>query len=254
MCPYNPVVIPAQAGIQEGGDAVINGWQVLLDSALGCRVCCHSRCAGMYCLNHWIPAFAGMTEELWPRICRAWQEDCRGSDRLFSVFVVIPAKAGIHAHRDVGDRAASATSRRGGSNSPRPSFQTRLYRLHPCRRPLEGCPPGRGGRAASGTSGRRLQGCTPAWMQVVERRREQAAEVVPIPLLWRGARQGGVVERHLEQAAREGAAGLMNTYRCQAGQTRPITNSPPFTPLPRSPATRHNPPCHCPTAVSAQAS
>ena len=51
----------------------------------------------------------------------------------------------------------------------------------------------------------RLQGCTPAWMQVVERRleqaaevverrREQAAEVFPIPLLWRGARQGGVVE------------------------------------------------------------
>ena len=41
----------------------------------------------------------------------------------------------------------------------------------------------------------------PAWMQVVERRREQAAEVVPIPLLWRGARQGGVVEPRLEQAA-----------------------------------------------------
>ena len=32
----------------------------------------------------------------------------------------------------------------------------------------------------------RLQGCTPAWMQVVERRREQAAEVV---------------ERRLERAA-----------------------------------------------------
>ena len=30
---------------------------------------------------------------------------------------------------------------------------------------------------------------------VVERRREQAAEMVPIPLLWRGARQGGVVAR-----------------------------------------------------------
>ena len=30
---------------------------------------------------------------------------------------------------------------------------------------------------------------------------EQAAEVVPIPLLWRGARQGGVVEPRLEQAA-----------------------------------------------------
>ena len=38
-------------------------------------------------------------------------------------------------------------------------------------------------------------------MQVVERRWEQAAEVVPIPLLWRGARKGGVVEPRLEQAA-----------------------------------------------------
>ena len=47
----------------------------------------------------------------------------------------------------------------------------------------------------------RLPGCTPAWMQMVERRREQAAEVVPVPLLWRGARQGGVVEPRLEQAA-----------------------------------------------------
>ena len=36
---------------------------------------------------------------------------------------------------------------------------------------------------------------------MVEPRREQAAEVVPIPLLWRGARQGGVVESRLEPAA-----------------------------------------------------
>ena len=42
---------------------------------------------------------------------------------------------------------------------------------------------------------------TPAWIQVVERQREQAAEVVPVPLLWRGARQGGVVELRLEPAA-----------------------------------------------------
>ena len=39
-----------------------------------------------------------------------------------------------------------------------------------------------GDRAASGTKA-----------EVVERRWEQAAEVVPIPRLWRGARQGGVV-------------------------------------------------------------
>ena len=39
---------------------------------------------------------------------------------------------------------------------------------------------------------------------VVERRREQAAEAVPIPLLWRGARQGGVVARQGEVVARQG--------------------------------------------------
>ena len=38
---------------------------------------------------------------------------------------------------------------------------------------------------------------------MVERRWEQAAEVVPIPLLWRGARQGGVVKQRLERAAEE---------------------------------------------------
>ena len=47
-----------------------------------------------------------------------------------------------------------------------------------------------GGRAASETEA-----------EVVERRREQAAEGVPIPLLWRGARQGGVVAPRLEPAA-----------------------------------------------------
>ena len=84
---------------------------------------------------------------------------------------VIPAKAGIHAYRDVGGRAASGTGRRGkrgyggegmagfigwrvGCRScchsryagmawlnhwiPRPSFQTRLYHLHPCRRACAG--------------------------------------------------------------------------------------------------------------------
>ena len=44
-------------------------------------------------------------------------------------------------------------------------------------------------------------------MQVVEPRRERAAEVVPIPLLWRGARQGGVVEPRLPAAGRSGTSG-----------------------------------------------
>ena len=80
--------------------------------------------AGMYCLNHWIPARAGMTEGPRPGICRAWQGGCR----------------------DVTDFFLSSSS-----------FQRRLE-------------------------------STPAWMQVVERRREQAAE--------------------------EGAAGSMNKRRC----------------------------------------
>ena len=33
------------------------------DGPLGCYACgCHSRYTGMACLNHWIPACAGMTE------------------------------------------------------------------------------------------------------------------------------------------------------------------------------------------------
>ena len=52
----------------------------------------------------------------------------------------------------------------------------------PCRHSSEGRNP-------------RLQGCTPAWMQVVERRLEQAAEVV---------------ERRLEQAAEEGGFAVLN--------------------------------------------
>ena len=40
---------------------MVKGWQVLPDGALSCRVCCHSRCAGMDDINHWIPVFAGMT-------------------------------------------------------------------------------------------------------------------------------------------------------------------------------------------------
>ena len=33
------------------------------------RACCHSSYAGMYSLNHWIPAFAGMTQGVAPGFC-----------------------------------------------------------------------------------------------------------------------------------------------------------------------------------------
>ena len=42
---------------------MVNGLQVLSDGAFGCRSRDrHSRFAGMDYINHWIPAFAGMTE------------------------------------------------------------------------------------------------------------------------------------------------------------------------------------------------
>ena len=43
--------------------------------------------------------------------------------------------------------------------------------------------------------------------EVVERHLERAAKVVPVPLLWRGARQGGVVEPRLPAAGRSGTSG-----------------------------------------------
>ena len=51
--------------------------------------------------------------------------------------------------------------------------------------------------------------------------RAQAAEAAPIPLLWRGARQGGVVEPRLEPAAKEGGGGFRPAPACsrQAGMT-----------------------------------
>ena len=57
---------------------------------------CHPRYAGMACVPHWIPAFAGMTTgaAVWHLSGMAkgllgWQAAC-------FLFVVIPAEAGIH--------------------------------------------------------------------------------------------------------------------------------------------------------------
>ena len=64
----------------------------------------------------------------------------------------------------------------------------------------------------------RLRGCRAFGelsRAVVEPRREQAAEVVPIPLLWRGARQGGVVEPRLKRRPRNAGerAGVLDEFR-----------------------------------------
>ena len=57
----------------------VQGWQSLSDGAFGCHSCdCHSRYAGMACVNHWIPACAGMTEGLKSGICWTWQKGLSG--------------------------------------------------------------------------------------------------------------------------------------------------------------------------------
>ena len=66
-----------------------------------------------------------------------------------------------------------------------------------------------------------LQGCTPAWMQVVEPRLEQAAEVVER----RREQAAEGAEPRLEQAAEEdhsrAAAGVLPSGRIQGGYGRP---------------------------------
>ena len=59
-------------------------WQALWDGALVViPLSCHSRSAEMDCLNHWIPACAGMTR------------GCRDANKPILAPAVIPAKAGI---------------------------------------------------------------------------------------------------------------------------------------------------------------
>ena len=68
---YLSVVIPAQAGIQETkpGGRMTTGFyrnRIAWPSCGG-----HFRQAGMACLNHWIPACAGMTAEVDSSLCQA---------------------------------------------------------------------------------------------------------------------------------------------------------------------------------------
>ena len=49
----------------------------------------------MACLNHWIPAFAGMTQGLRLGFFREWQGGYRDGDKPILTPVVIPAQAGI---------------------------------------------------------------------------------------------------------------------------------------------------------------
>ena len=49
------IVIPAKAGIQEGGAGILNGFRIMS----ACTKVVIPAQAEMYCINHWIPAFAG---------------------------------------------------------------------------------------------------------------------------------------------------------------------------------------------------
>ena len=124
---------------------------------------CHSRLAGMYAINHWIPACAGMTGGgLESGMGQEWQRGCQdGNPTALSSSsfrrrpesrkerpggkgmaglarcphpvvtpVIIPAtREWIIKPLDSGLRRAT-TGLLGGL------FQTPLYRLHPCRRAL----------------------------------------------------------------------------------------------------------------------
>ena len=91
-----PIVIPAQAGIQEGGGAVVNGWPILADGALGGHPFKLSfPLCGNVLLNHWIPAFAGMTEGAAVRHLSGMAKGLSGCQPVYSLLGVIPAQAGI---------------------------------------------------------------------------------------------------------------------------------------------------------------
>ena len=111
------VVIPAEAGIQEGrwrGACTHAGFPRFAPNVLSC----HSRYAGMYSLNHWIPAFAGMTAGWLPAYTEMTKEvavghlsgmakGLSGWQPTCPPFVVIPAQAGIQEGRcrDAGTHA-----------------------------------------------------------------------------------------------------------------------------------------------------
>ena len=75
----------------------------------------------MDCLNHWIPACAGMTEVAKIKAIKLPVCVYR--------FIVIPAKAGIHACIPVSGPAPGGYGHILGGLFPTP-----LYHLHPCRR------------------------------------------------------------------------------------------------------------------------
>ena len=91
---YPSVVIPAQAGIQEGGPGCQAVSGVTLAEMTHVVIPARREC---YCVNHWIPAFAGMTEGWGQEFGRNGKGAIGMATNSFYPSVVIPAQAGIHA-------------------------------------------------------------------------------------------------------------------------------------------------------------
>ena len=96
-------------GWNPGGEARgVEGVTGFADGALGCRSCdCHSRSAGMACVNHWIPAFAGMTAGVASQEFGRNGRGVTGCAKLIPTFAIIPAKAHLRLCRRASPQASA---------------------------------------------------------------------------------------------------------------------------------------------------
>ena len=112
--------------------------------AFDCHPCCHSRSAGMACLNHWIPACAGMTAgAAGQELGRHGKGTVGIATNPFPLPIVIPAKAGIQ-EKPGGEGPAGFTGWDGNKLIPTPVvIPACLQQAGAGRNPgLQGCRPG----------------------------------------------------------------------------------------------------------------
>ena len=100
-------------GRRAGG---VKGWQVLPEGAFDCRACCHSRYAGMDCVNHWIPACAG---QLWVTSATCYRLGFTTSAAYAKTYDYIPTTGDIvPTHADISSSGFNA-SPGAGTRRPR---------------------------------------------------------------------------------------------------------------------------------------